>query len=155
MSAHALSELILPMILMSIPVLLIIAGLTAAIIRSNSRHRLLELAQRERIAAIERGMDPDKLPQIQLPDSGDPKPTFLQKQERRSQLLLIWGMVVLGFGIPMYLGIGYSEGFGEAAPALMFAGVGIALILGSRLTRPSSEDLRRERDRGPAGQATT
>jgi hypothetical protein len=96
-------------------------------------------------------VDPERLPQIQLPSTGNEDDrTFVQKQKRRSQLLLIWGMIVVGFGLPLYIGIGLSDGFRDAAPALMFTGVGSALMLGSRFTRPSEEEIRLDREQQAA-----
>jgi hypothetical protein len=131
---------------MMIPLVAIIGGIAAGIIKSNSRHRLLELAQRERIAAIERGIDPERLPKLELPAglSQQNGMTFEQKQQRRSELLRIWGYITFGFGIPMFIGIGMADGFREAGPALMFAGVGVGLILSGRMVKPDPADLRRE-----------
>jgi hypothetical protein len=134
---------------MTIPIVAIIGGITAGIIKSNARHRLLELAQRERIAALERGVDPERLPKLELPKGlGDNGLTFEQKQLRRSQGLRLWGFICVGFGITMFLAIGLSEGYAESAPSLMFAGVGAALILGGTMVRPKSGDLPRDEPRG-------
>jgi len=130
---------------MMIPVVAIIGGITAGIIKSNSRHRLLELAQRERIAAIERGIDPERLPKLELPASlAEAGLTFEQRQQRRSELLRIWGFITFGFGVAMYIGIGMAEGMREAGPALMFTGVGAALIVSGYMVRPNPDDMRRE-----------
>ena len=126
-----------------VPIVAIIMGFTAGIIKSNARRRLIELAQRERIAAIERGIDPDRLPKLHI-EPEDTSLTFEQRQLRRSQALLIWGFVLSAFGATLYLAISLSEhNFSEAAPALMFLGVGIALLLSGRMVRPNPEDLRR------------
>ena len=126
-----------------VPIVAIIAGVTAGIIKSNARRRLLELAQRERIAAIERGVDPDRLPKLHVePEDGGL--TFEQRQLRRSQALTIWGLVLTALGLTLYLAIGLSQGdFAEPAPTLMFLGVGIALLLSGRMVRPREEDLPR------------
>lgn len=132
---------------MMIPLVAIIGGITAGIMKSNARSRLLELAQRERIVAIERGLDPEKLPKIQLPDSnGERNMTFEQRQLRRSQLLMIWGLIVTGFGLAMFIAISLAENPAEAAPTMMFVGIGAALILSSRIVKPDPEDLRRDRE---------
>ena len=47
---------------MGIPIVAIIGGITVAIVRTIGQQRLAELAHRERIAALERGVDPSKLP---------------------------------------------------------------------------------------------
>lgn len=127
---------------MLIPLVAIIGGITAGIVKSNARHRLLELAQRERIAALERGIDPERLPKLELPagmvDSGL---TFEQRQQRRSELLRIWGFIVCFFGIALLWGIGMAEGLREAAPTAMFAGVGLALIISGYMVKPKANGL--------------
>lgn len=135
---------------MMIPLVAIIGGITAGIIKSNARHRLLELAQRERIAALERGIEPERLPPLELPHGPvENGMTFEQRQQRRSELLRIWGFIVFGFGIAMFVGIGMAEGVMEAGPALMFPGVGAALILSGYMVKPNPDDVRRESRRIP------
>lgn len=56
-----LSDIIMAFAVMSIPLIAIIGGLTVAIVKMLGRQRLEELARRERIAAIERGIDPSRL----------------------------------------------------------------------------------------------
>ena len=120
-----------------IPLVAIIGGITAGILKTNARQRLLELAQRERIAAIERGIDPNKLPALHVSLDQEARMTFEQRQQRRSQALMIWGFCLTGFGSALFLGIGINEGdLAEAAPALMFSGVGIPLLISGWLTRP-------------------
>ncbi len=129
---------------LTIPLVAIIGGITAGIIKSNARRRLMELAQRERIAAIERGIDPEKLPALHVEFGDEPKMTFEQRQLKLSQNLRIWGMALTGFGAALVLGIGLSEGnMYEGGPALMFVGVGVALLLGGYMVRPDKEDVRR------------
>ena len=129
---------------MLIPVVAIIGGITAGIIKSNARHRLVELAQRERIVALERGVDIERLPKIEYPPGlAENGMTFEQKQVRRSELLRIWGFIVTGFGSAMLVAIGIAEGFAEAAPASMFAGVGAALIISGYMVRPDKAALAR------------
>ncbi|GJM44357.1 MAG: hypothetical protein DHS20C21_11990 [Gemmatimonadota bacterium] len=146
-----LSELI-PVILvtlgMLIPVVAIIGGITAGVIKSNARHRLLELAQRERIVALERGIDPERLPKIEYPhDPSDNGMTFEQKQIRRSELLRVWGLIVTGFGGAMFIGIGAAEGFRESAPVIMFVGVGLALLISGFMVKPPTTGLPGSGDR--------
>ncbi len=129
---------------LTIPLVAIIGGITAGIIKSNARRRLMELAQRERIAAIERGIDPEKLPALHVEFGDEPKMTFEQRQLKLSQNLRIWGMALTGFGAALVFGIGLSEGnMYEGGPALMFVGVGVALLLGGYMVRPDKEDVRR------------
>ncbi|HMB71264.1 MAG TPA: hypothetical protein VKU85_18280, partial [bacterium] len=104
-------------------------------------------AQRERIVALERGIDPERLPSVEYPPGyQDNGLTFEQRQLRRSQLLRIWGLIVTGFGLAMFVGIGLSEGFRESAPTFMFVGVGTALIISGLMVRPDRSDLERDRE---------
>jgi hypothetical protein len=133
-------------LLILIPLVAILGGITGGIIKTTMRQRLLELAQRERIAAIERGIDPEKLPPITIPDAlrERPGPTLEQRALRRSHLLMIWGLLVLFFGIAVGGAMGIAMGDREAfGPAVMFATMGAGMLAGSRVGRPSAEDVRR------------
>jgi len=144
------TEVFVMALVMAIPLVAIIGGFTRGIIRSHHRHKLLELAQKERIAAIERGIDPSKLPPIALPQEMFQKSNgvrFEQKQLRRSQLLMIWGLIVSGFGLAIGPVIMY-EGSEPGAwiSGLVFLMIGIALMISSRVVRPDPEDVRREKE---------
>lgn len=132
---------------LSIPVLAIVGGFTMGIIRTLSRQRLIELAQKERIAAIERGVDPAKLPPIELPSGLRGKEngmTFEQRALQRSHGLMIGGLIVFFFGIAMSIMIGALEPDpGGWAAGLIFVFTGIALMISSRIGRPSPEEVRR------------
>src|SRR2546426_9891232 len=52
----------LPFFIFAIPIIAIVGGITAGIVRTIGPQRLMERAQRGRIAAIERGVDPAKPP---------------------------------------------------------------------------------------------
>lgn len=138
---------------LAIPVVAIIGGITAGIIKTLSKQRMLELAQKERILALERGVDPERLPTLQLPEGMRPKdgPTFEQRQFRRSNVLMIWGMIIGGFGLALLTAMALT-GEGEWAFMFIFVFVGIALMLGSRVGRPTREEIERSltRQRGAA-----
>ncbi len=142
---------------LSIPIVAIIGGITMGIIRTLSRQRLVELAQKERIAAIERGVDPAKLPPMELPVGllgRQPGLTFEQKALNRSNGLMIGGLVTTGFGIAVSIMIGVLESDpGSWAPGLLFVFVGIALMISSRVGRPKPEEVRRsvEERKAPNG----
>src|SRR5258705_4844462 len=63
LSGFGIGEFV-PIVALAIPIVAIVGGITAGIVRTLGRQRLVELAQRERIAAIERGIDPTKLPPL-------------------------------------------------------------------------------------------
>jgi hypothetical protein len=137
-------EVLPMMVVFMIPIVAIIGGITAGIIKSVHRQRLLELAQKERIAAIERGLDPDKLPALNLPPEllSGPKNglTFEQKQLRRSQNLLIWGLILFLGGLALGIGLAFAESDpGSWIAGTLLAGVGLALLISSRVVRPERE----------------
>ena len=133
----------IPLMALSIPIVAIVGGITAGIVRMMQRQRAFEMIQRERIAAIERGLDPDKIASLQRPliydDSGlytDPRIAT----ERRRQGLLIGGVVTLftGIAIMVFLnGVAGGDGNGKAwLVGMIPAAVGVALLLCSFLIRP-------------------
>ncbi|HMB69358.1 MAG TPA: hypothetical protein VKU85_08595 [bacterium] len=133
------------LVMLMIPLVAILGGITAGIIKNTMRQRMLELAQKERIAAIERGLDPEKLPPLQLPPGYLEKPhlTMEQRSLRRSHLLTIAGLLVAFFGFA-FLAIGGATNDDQAfAPGMVFVMLGIGLLLGSRVGRPSKEEVRK------------
>src|SRR5881397_1353510 len=86
-------ESFIPIVALAIPIVAIIGGITAGIIRTLGRQRLIELAQRERIAAIERGVDPAKLTPLPVDALDDEPETWHMNQydrdRRRAQGLMI------------------------------------------------------------------
>jgi hypothetical protein len=133
-----------PFLVFSVPIVAIVGGITAGIIRSLGQQRLMEMAQRERIAAIERGIDPAKLPPLPAGFAGghgdDLNSMYLTPHEyarRRSQNLLTGGVITLcvGFGVGLFLYVvdrdGSSWGVG-----IVPAAVGVGLLLSSWLVRP-------------------
>jgi hypothetical protein len=137
---------LIPIILMiCLPLVAIVGGITAGIIKTTMRQRMLELSQRERIAAIERGIDPEKLPPLQIPESLREKPglTMEQRARRRSDLLTIWGLLILSFGLAL-IGLGFATHDPEThAPGMIFAMMGLGLLAGSRVGRPPAEEVRK------------
>ncbi len=131
------ADAFLPFLIFAIPIIAIIGGITAGIVKTLSRHRLIELAQRERIAMIERGMDPTKLPPLPVLDQQvetlDPE----LSARHRSQGLLIGGFVTLAVGISLGIFLYLVAGEpGVWAVGLIPGAVGLALILSGVLVRP-------------------
>lgn len=134
---------LVPLMAMSIPIIAIVGGISAGIVRTIQRQRAFEMLQRERIAAIERGLDPDKIASLQRPliydDHGlytDPKAAA----ERLRQGLMIGGIVTLFTGVALAIflnGVADGEGGGNVwMVGLIPAAVGVALLLSSVLIRP-------------------
>ena len=128
---------LLPFVIFAIPIIAIIGGIAIGIIRVLGEQRLLELAHRERIAAIERGIDPSKLP---------PLPTSLYEglshggrppALRRAQGLMIGGFVTLAVGIGMLIFLRAVEPHeNHWVVALVPILVALALLLSARIVWP-------------------
>lgn len=147
---HIDSETFLPFMIFAIPIVAIVGGITAGIVRTLGNQRLMELAQRERIAAIERGIDPAKLPPLPIAMSdrgwsGDGSMFVSQRDyaQRRYQGILIGGLVCLfvGAGLGVFLGmVNRGEDAGVWAVGLIPGSVGVALLLAAWIIRPRGED---------------
>ena len=137
-------EQFIPIIALSIPIVAIIGGITAGIIRTLGRQRLIEMAQRERIAAIERGVDPTKLAPLPVTALDDEPETWTMSQyerdRRRAQGLMIGGIVTLaaGLGIMLFLNI-MDRDHNAWAVGIIPATVGAALLLSAVLVRPKKD----------------
>lgn len=81
-----------------IPFLAIVGGILMAIVRMRGEQKMAELARRERIAAIERGVDLDKLPPVAAPD-GYGAYDQGNGRLRRAHGLMIGGVVTVAVGI--------------------------------------------------------
>lgn len=146
---------IIPLVLMiCLPLVAIVGGITAGIVKTTMRQRMLELAQKERIAAIERGIDPERLPPIRLPeDLRKSGLTMEQRALRRSHLLAIWGLITVFFGLAM-VGIAVTTGDREAhGPGAVFGMIGLGLLAASRVGRPTAEEVRRSVERATGTEA--
>jgi len=134
-------ETFIPFLVFSIPIIAIVGGITAGIVRTIGRQRLAEMAQRERLAAIERGIDPSKLPPMPMMDDGDHP--FLSREDsdrRRSQGLMIGGIVTTAVGIGLGLFLWFMQDTtGERhiwAVGIIPLFIGLSLLLSAWLVRP-------------------
>jgi uncharacterized protein DUF6249 len=130
-----------PIVALSIPIVAIVGGITAGIIRTLGRQRLIELAQRERIAAIERGIDPAKLAPLPAMALDDEPETWnvspYDRDRRRAQGLMVGGIVTIAVGLGLMAFLNFMEEHGNAwAVGIIPTAVGIALLLSSFLVRP-------------------
>jgi hypothetical protein len=145
-----ISDSLVPMMIFAIPIVAIIGGITAGIVKTISEGRIVENAQKERIAAIQAGIDPTKLP----PLPGRPTlelettaasvamaghaATFDYVARRRAWGLLVGGLVCtfVGVGLAAFLYyVGGEEGNAWAV-GLIPGSVGLALLLSWLIVRP-------------------
>ena len=132
-----LQETILPIMIFSIPIVAIVGGITMGIVRTMTQARLIENAQRERIAAIQAGIDPTKLPPIpnadvesQVQAARDPE----LAQRRRTNGLLVGGIVTFFTGIGLSCFFSLMDVGGNAwAIGIIPASIGLALLLAAVL----------------------
>jgi hypothetical protein len=142
------ADWIVPLLIFSVPIVAIAGGIVAGIVRSIGQQRMLEMAQRERIAAIERGIDPAKLP---------PMPQIVQEvstlgfspyeaAKRRAQGLTIGGLVTLfaGLGMIAFFSISRIEHDNKLwSMGLIPAFVGVALLISAWIVWPKNGDVPR------------
>jgi hypothetical protein len=130
-----------PIIALAIPIVAIVGGITAGIIKTLGRQRLIELAQRERIAAIERGVDPSKLAPLPVAALDDEPEVWTMSQNerdhRRAQGIMIGGIVCTATGLGLMAFLNFVDEHGNAwAVGIIPLAVGVALLLSSFLIRP-------------------
>ncbi|HYQ96125.1 MAG TPA: DUF6249 domain-containing protein [Candidatus Eisenbacteria bacterium] len=132
---HLDSDTFVSILAMAIPIVAIIGGITVAVVRTIGQQRLAELAHRERIAALERGADPSKLPPPPVLDYGPAYGAY--NPLRRYHGLLIGGIVcaVVGVSIAAFLMIMETEKNAWSV-GLIPMGVGVALLLSALLVKP-------------------
>ena len=140
------TDVIIPVMIFAIPIVAIVGGITAGIIKQMSEARLIENTQRERLAAIQHGVDPSKLPP--LPVFGQSNPEMLAgfnpaaAQRHRAQGLLIGGLITLFGGVGLaaflyYISGDNMGGDGNAwAVGILPVFIGLALLLSSWLVWP-------------------
>lgn len=122
------------LLILGTPCLAVAGGIIAAILRMRGQQRLLELVQRERIAAIEKGLDPATFPTV----GQAPVLTARQLGLRRAQGLLIGGLlsVALGAGLIVTLLLLPAHDGGDSwASGFVPAFLGVALLIAARVVR--------------------
>jgi hypothetical protein len=127
---------ILLLLLFFIPLIAVTGGIIVAIVKTVHQERQVELAQRERIAAIERGIDPAKLPPIR---SGDDllQGSASMRAHQQSQGLLVGGIITLAIGIGLTILFTVTEEEGEAwAIGILPICIGLGLLVSAWLVRP-------------------
>ena len=146
---HLGSDVLISALALAIPIIAIIGGITAGIVRTIGQQRLAELAHRERIAALERGVDPSKLPPAPILEYEHGFGAGPYNPMRRYHGLLIGGIVTLVTGIAISIFLRYiAQNDNAWAVGIVPAGVGVALLLSAALVKP------RGGNGGPKGLAT-
>lgn len=133
----------IPLFIFSIPLLAISGGIVAGIVRMIHRQRTWELIQRERIAAIERGIAPETIAQMQPSILDDEHGQFLSARataEKLRQSLLIGGIITLFVGVALAFFLnGVSGGESVWMVGLIPIAAGLGLIVSSAVVRPTSD----------------
>ena len=136
-------DIFVPFLVFAVPIVAIAGGILAGIIRSLSAHRLMEVAVRERMALIARGVDPAQIPG--LPGGAGaalfPLRSFADHSRFRAQGLLIGGLVTLlgGIALGAFLGLTESWESREWTVALVPVSIGLALLVSSVIVRAQGE----------------
>lgn len=136
---HDLERLMWSTIPFAIPIIAIIGGITLAIIWTTGQQRLAELERRERIAAIERGVDPSKLPPMVGPYSYE-RGNGSGSRTRRAHGLMIGGLVCIAVGISLVVFLSSVEPDKRiwAIGLMPFLG-GVALLISAKVIWPPSD----------------
>jgi hypothetical protein len=132
-------DIVVPFLVFAIPIVAIAGGILAGIIRSVSAHRLMEVAVRERMALVARGVDPARIPGLPGGASAAffPLRSFSEHSRFRAQGLLVGGLVTLlgGIALGAFLGLTESWESREWTAALVPISIGIALLASSLIVR--------------------
>ena len=113
----------------------IAGGYVMGMVRARQRQGIAEMIQRERIALIERGVEPDKLPSMQAHplwstlENG--AVTERQLAARRRQGLLAAGFLFAFFGAALGTFLGRVAGDDTWAVGLLPGSIGLALLTSS------------------------
>ncbi len=124
---------------MAVPIVAIVGGISVAIVRIITQARLEELARRERIAAIEHGADPTKLPPLG-PLTQEVYSTYQDHRLRRAHGLLISGVILVAVGMGLAIFVASVEpDKNHWVIGLLPLSVGAALLLCSRIIWPQEK----------------
>ena len=141
---------IIAVLIFMIPVVAVIGGIIGGILKAQGRQRLAELVQRERIAAIERGIDTSKLPSLPAEVGPDIRTVMsLLPSPEKAQGFLVSGIVLLAIAIgliAMLLLLPDPQANRAWAAGLMPFCLGVALVVSSFIVRQGTGD---DRSGGP------
>jgi len=132
-------DTLVPLAVFAIPIVAIVGGITAGIVKQLGRQRLIELAQQERIAAIQRGIDPSQLPPLPIDSSADAIGMSTERSDlHRAQGFLTGGIITLAVGIGLGLMLNFLADREDHVWAVGFipAFVGIGLLISAAIVWP-------------------
>jgi hypothetical protein len=131
---------IVPIMIFTIPIVAIVGGITVGIVKQLGRQRLIELAQQERIAAIQRGIDLSQLPPLPSDEtSGDTVGMAPDRADRqRAQGFLVGGIITLFVGIGLGLMLNFLADREDHvwAVGLVPGFVGLGLLISAAIVWP-------------------
>ncbi len=134
----------IPLFIFSIPLLAISGGIVAGIIRMMHVQRTWELIQRERIAAIERGVAPEVIAQMQTSVVYDERGVLTNPRvasERLRQGLMIGGIITTFVGVALAFFLNGVAGEKNVwMVGLIPIAAGLGMLVSSSVVRPPSDD---------------
>jgi hypothetical protein len=137
-------DVFVPFLVFAVPIVAIAGGILAGIIRNLSAHHLMEVAVRERMALIARGVDPARLPGSPAGAGSAlfPLRSFAEHSRFRAQGLLVGGLVTFlgGIAFGAFLGLTESWESREWTVALVPVSIGLALLVSSAIVRAQGGD---------------
>jgi len=137
---------LIPIVALFIPIVAIGGGIIVAIFRTHGQQKVAEWAMKERIAAIEKGLDPATLPP--LPTVGDPSEQKYQAASPRQKALETSQGLFIAGAITCFSGLGLAVMFVllEVGPRNLWAigllaiFVGVGLLVSGGLVRHSAAE---------------
>jgi len=137
-------DVFVPFLVFAIPIVAVAGGILAGIIRNVSAHRLMEVAVRERMQLIARGVDPARIPGLAGGAGAGlfPLLSFAEQSRLRAQGLLIGGLVTLlgGIALGAFMALTESLESREWTVALVPVSVGVALLISGAIVRAQGGD---------------
>ena len=124
---------VLPFLLLFVPMIAVIGGVIAGVVRTVGRQRIAELAYKERIAAVERGVDLSRLP----PVSGGEDRLVPDDARSLTRWLTIVGLVMVFGSAALIVTIAvFDSDKTKWVAALIPLAIGAALLLSAWIVRP-------------------
>ncbi len=135
-----MNPVLIPIIAMFIPIVAIAGGMTVAVFRTRGQQKIAELAMRERIAAIEKGLDPSRLPPLpSLADPDDFRPASPRERAMRTSTgLRIGGIITLAAGLGLavlFIAIPDARDRSLWALGMVPVFVGVGLVVAGQVVR--------------------